>query len=107
MHISNSLEKTKQKKNIAKQPKLLGKVCFLCCVIVCGCRHNEECRVIKNSASLTNVWPYDFCLIVSLLFHCIVISFMQLMKGSLTVWALYAYFSDSQNAAFELLVWCM
>ena len=28
-------------------------------------------------------------------------------KGSLTVWALYAYFSDSQNAAFELLVWCM
>ena len=29
------------------------------------------------------------------------------VKGSLTVWALYAYFSDSQNAAFELLVWCM
>ena len=29
------------------------------------------------------------------------------MKGSLTVWALYAYFSDSQNAAFELRVWCM
>ena len=28
-------------------------------------------------------------------------------KGSLTVWALYAYFSDSQNAVFELLVWCM
>ena len=28
-------------------------------------------------------------------------------KGSLTVWALYAYFSDSQDAAFELLVWCM
>ena len=28
-------------------------------------------------------------------------------KGPLTVWALYAYFSDSQNAAFELLVWCM
>ena len=32
-------------------------------------------------------------------------------KGSLTVWykvwALYAYFSDSQNAAFEPLVWCM
>ena len=26
-------------------------------------------------------------------------------KGSLTVWALYAYFSDSQNAAFELLLW--
>ena len=25
-------------------------------------------------------------------------------EGSLTVWALYAYFSDSQNAAFELLV---
>ena len=25
-------------------------------------------------------------------------------KGSVTVWALYAYFSDSQNAAFELLV---
>ena len=22
------------------------------------------------------------------------------LKGSLTVWALYAYFSDSQNAAF-------
>ena len=31
----------------------------------------------------------------------------HLSKGSLTVWALYAYFSDSQNAAFELLVWCM
>ena len=30
-----------------------------------------------------------------------------MMKGSLMVWALYAYFSDSQNAAFELLVWCM
>ena len=28
-------------------------------------------------------------------------------QGSLTVWALYAYFFDSQNAAFELLVWCM
>ena len=28
-------------------------------------------------------------------------------KGSLTVWAIYAYFSDSQNAAFELLVWCI
>ena len=28
-------------------------------------------------------------------------------QGSLTVWALYAYFSDSQNVAFELLVWCM
>ena len=25
-------------------------------------------------------------------------------KGSLTVWALYAYFSDSRNAAFGLLV---
>ena len=25
-------------------------------------------------------------------------------EGSLTVWALYAYFSDFQNAAFELLV---
>ena len=28
-------------------------------------------------------------------------------KGSLTVWALYAYFSDYQNVVFELLVWCM
>ena len=28
-------------------------------------------------------------------------------KRSLTVWALYAYFSDFQNAAFELLVWRM
>ena len=28
-------------------------------------------------------------------------------KGSLTVWALYAYFSDPQNAVSELLVWCM
>ena len=26
---------------------------------------------------------------------------------SLTVWALYAYFSDFQNAAFGLLVLCM
>ena len=33
--------------------------------------------------------------------------FMGYGKGSLTVWALYTYFSDSQNAAFELLVWCM
>ena len=32
---------------------------------------------------------------------------VPLLKGSLTVWALYAYFSDSQNAAFELLVWYM
>ena len=29
------------------------------------------------------------------------------VKGSLTVWALYAYFSVSKSAAFELLVWCM
>ena len=29
---------------------------------------------------------------------------MSTFKGSLTVWALYAYFSDSKNAAFELLV---
>ena len=29
----------------------------------------------------------------------------QKNKGSLTVWALNAYFSDSQNAAFELLLW--
>ena len=28
----------------------------------------------------------------------------QVLEGSLTVWVLYAYFSDSQNAAFELLV---
>ena len=28
----------------------------------------------------------------------------SLAEGSLTVWALYAYFSDSQYAAFELLV---
>ena len=34
-------------------------------------------------------------------------SYLPTYKGSLTVWALYAYFSDSQNAAFELLVWCM
>ena len=27
---------------------------------------------------------------------------LLICKGSLTVWALYAYFSDSQNAAFEL-----
>ena len=33
--------------------------------------------------------------------------FSKRSKGSLTVWALYAYFSDSQNAAFEPLVWCM
>ena len=32
---------------------------------------------------------------------------LKIYKGSLTVWALYAYFSDSQNAAFELLVWYM
>ena len=25
-------------------------------------------------------------------------------KGSLTVWTLYAYFSDSQNVVFDLLV---
>ena len=34
-------------------------------------------------------------------------SYITLTKESLTVWALYAYFSDSQNAAFELLVWFM
>ena len=32
---------------------------------------------------------------------------LKQVKGSLTVWALYAYFSDSQNAAFDFLVWCM
>ena len=35
------------------------------------------------------------------------LEFEYILQGSLTVWALYAYFSDSQNAAFELLVWCM
>ena len=30
-----------------------------------------------------------------------------ILNGSLTVWALYAYFSGSQNVAFELLVWYM
>ena len=30
-----------------------------------------------------------------------------LVEGSLTVLALYAYLSDSQNAAFGLLVWCI
>ena len=29
---------------------------------------------------------------------------IEVCKGSLTVWALNAYFSDSQNAAFELQV---
>ena len=29
---------------------------------------------------------------------------IETYKGSLTVWALYAYFSDSQYAAFELLM---
>ena len=38
---------------------------------------------------------------------CINHKILATNKGSLTVWALYAYFSDSQNAAFELLVWCM
>ena len=32
---------------------------------------------------------------------------INFIKGSLTVWALYAYFSDSHNATFEFLVWCM
>ena len=34
-------------------------------------------------------------------------SHQLILQGSLTVWALYAYFSDPQNAAFEHLVWCM
>ena len=33
--------------------------------------------------------------------------FVETPQRIIEVWALYAYFSDSQNAAFELLVWCM
>ena len=44
---------------------------------------------------------YAFLKLELEMFQCIQV------KGSLTVWALYAYFSDSQNADFELLVWCM
>ena len=46
------------------------------------------------------------CRIVEIIF-LVKVRTSDLSKGSLTVWALYAYFSDSQNAAFELLVWCM
>ena len=34
----------------------------------------------KKSASSTNVWLFNFCRIASLLFLCIPIYFMQLMK---------------------------
>ena len=34
----------------------------------------------KKSVTSTNVWLFDFCLIVSMLFRCIAIFFMQLVK---------------------------
>ena len=42
-----------------------------------------------------------------LLDSTVVVFLDEVFLGSLTVWALYAYFSDSQNAAVELLVWRM
>ena len=44
---------------------------------------------------------------LSLKFQLLINIKILIKKGSLTVWAFYTYFSDSQNAAFELLVWCM
>ena len=41
-HIPHTLF-TKYQKAIAKTAQTLGKVCLLCCLIVCGRRHNEEC----------------------------------------------------------------
>ena len=49
--------------------------------------------------------------LVSILIMCTVCNgdyaYESSYKGSLMVWALYAYFFDSQYADFELLVWCM
>ena len=42
-----------------------------------------------------------------ILWHILLLFSNKFNKGSLTVWALYAYFSELQNAAFGLLVWCM
>ena len=82
MHVSHLPHKlfTKYQKQLRTQPKLFEKACFLCCVVVCVRRRNEDLSRYKKSASSTNVWLFDFCLIASLLFRCIVIFFMQLKE---------------------------
>ena len=85
------------------------------------CPHNVFCNVdgptpshdVTDSMRLWILEKYNVHIVK--LWHkvfyakhvCVFIDIAQLKKGSLTVWALYAYFSDSQNAAFELLVKCM
>ena len=63
---------------------------------------------LSNLKILNNVTKFHKIQINAILFF--LFFFLSLntgtIKGSLTVWALYAYFSDSQNAAFELLVRC-
>ena len=78
MHISNfpHIFFTKYPKQLRKQPKLFEHFCFLCCVIVCGRCRSEECVALLKNASSTNEWPFDYCLIASLLFRCIAIFFM-------------------------------
>ena len=60
-------------------------------ILSSGCANNKGAELFRQQKSMQN---YPVC------------KFFK-GKGSLTVWALYAYFSDSQNAAFELLVRCM
>ena len=71
---------------------------------------DEKIQKIGSSNSMqneVNLLYNDFCEIVKNEMLQKLPDRHVVLKGSLTVWALYAYFSDSQNAAFELLVWCM
>ena len=82
MHISNFPHKSLQnaKKQLWKQPKLLekGLLSFLCNRLWMLPQWRVSCY--KKSASSTNVWLFNFCLIASLLFRCIAIFFLELIK---------------------------
>ena len=62
---------------------------------------------IYNDLDLTDILSKTENALSTAIYQSEVRQLEKNIKGSLTVWALYAYFSDSQNAAFELLVWCM
>ena len=68
----------------------------------------QTCYQLRYTARLNRFWVLKTA--VSLRRFFLVSThnlFFGLDKGSLTVLALYAYFSDSQNSVFVLLVWCM
>ena len=78
MFHMNYLQNTK---TIAKTAQTVGKSFFFLVVyLYVEAAAMKSVSRYKKSTSLTNVWPFDFCIKASLLFRCIAIYFMQLMQ---------------------------